>query len=62
MKKNIKRAPVEFWEDLYFQRFFFSKFLSLSQISDYHHLNGTAFGNMLTCIEDRYIYFEAIFF
>ena len=39
MKNNIKKAPVKFREDgLYFQHFML--FLSLSQISDYHHLKG----------------------
>ena len=37
MKNNIKKAPVKFREDgLYFQHFML--FLTLSQISDYHHL------------------------
>ena len=38
MKNNIKKEPVKFREDgLYFQHFML--ILSLSQISDYHHLN-----------------------
>ena len=38
MKNNIKKATVKFREDgLYFQHFML--ILSLSQISDYHHLN-----------------------
>ena len=37
MKNNIKKASVNFWEDLlYFQHSV--QILSLPQISDYHHL------------------------
>ena len=46
MKNIIKKASVKFWEDrLYFQHFM-QIFLSLSEISDYHHLKVVIITNL----------------
>ena len=38
MKNKLEKAPVKFREDLLYFQHFMLIFLSLPQISDYHHL------------------------
>ena len=53
MKNNIKKASEKFWEDLlYFQHL--CRFLSLPQISDYHHLISLKYNRLSRNLADTF--------